>query len=33
MFKQYAEQAGRVAINITGDVFRKNIRDQVVESD
>ncbi|EKO3557698.1 enoyl-ACP reductase FabV [Vibrio metschnikovii] len=31
-FKQYAEQAGRVAINITGDVFSKNIRDQVVEA-
>ncbi|WP_217515349.1 enoyl-ACP reductase FabV [Vibrio metschnikovii] len=31
-FKQYAEQAGRVAININGDVFSKNIRDQVVEA-
>ncbi|EKO3731921.1 trans-2-enoyl-CoA reductase family protein [Vibrio metschnikovii] len=31
-FKQYAEQAGRVAINITGDVFSQHIKEQVIEA-
>ncbi|MCS0351613.1 trans-2-enoyl-CoA reductase family protein [Vibrio ordalii] len=31
-FKQQAEQAGRVAVNIDGDVFSSSIREQVIEA-
>lgn len=31
-FKQYAEQEGRIAINLEGDVFSAEMREQVVEA-
>ncbi|NAX44487.1 MULTISPECIES: enoyl-ACP reductase FabV [unclassified Vibrio] len=31
-FKQQAEQAGRVAVNIDGDVFSSSVREQVIEA-
>ncbi|CAM2931197.1 enoyl-ACP reductase FabV [Vibrio ordalii] len=31
-FKKYAEQAGRVAVNIDGDVFSPSVREQVIEA-
>lgn len=31
-FKQQAEQAGRVAVNIDGDVFSASVREQVIEA-
>lgn len=31
-FKQYAEQAGRIAINIEGDAFATSTKDQVIEA-
>lgn len=31
-FKQQAEQAGRVAVNIDGDVFSPSVREQVIEA-